>query len=171
MQTVEFGPKKLNKRVTRSQIIRLMPVGDVVKVRLRRGLPYANFRRNADGSIWYYKNRIWVEVDIAYIVDTINEYLTGSKSTKNLGTNTKKAIRFWKQIYKHFPTDDIKKWIILLERGKGDWFRNYGFVDIALARACRIGRIGFDEEKYKKLKKWAIGVLRQSGISPGSMQN
>lgn len=91
-QTVEFGPKKLNKRVTRNQIIRLMPVGEVVKVRLRRRLPYANFRRDADGLIWYYKNRAWVEVDIAYIVDTINRYLTGSKSAKKHRKSNRKNL-------------------------------------------------------------------------------
>ena len=86
-------------------------------------------------------------------------------------TDTKRAIKFWTKINTHFRTERIEAWIESLEANKGDWFRNYGLLNIALSEQCRFGRIGFNEEKYQKLQKWADGILNHYGLQSGMMQN
>lgn len=86
-------------------------------------------------------------------------------------TTTEQAIKFWQEIDKHFHTEQVSDWIKTLEAGKGDWFRNYGILNEALAQKCRFGRIGFDEEKYQKLQDWADDILNHYGLQAVMMQN
>ena len=81
------------------------------------------------------------------------------------------AINFWETINERFYSEEIQQWINQLRSGNGEWFRNYGFVQNAIARNCRIGRIGFDNEKYEQGKAWAEIQLKNCGIPLGSMQN
>jgi len=94
-----------------------------------------------------------------------------AKSIRAAMTNIDKAICFWEQIDRHFPTIRVKQHLQALRRGEGDWFRNYGLCNIALSKACRFGRIGFDQEKYERLQKWARATLVRCGLSISDMQN
>ena len=81
------------------------------------------------------------------------------------------AIKFWQTFNERFPSEEVQRWIAQLESGNGEWFRNYGYVQNAIARDCRIGRIGFDDEKYEHGKAWACELLAKCGIPDSSMQN
>ena len=84
---------------------------------------------------------------------------------------TENAVNFWKTINARFASAEIQQWINQLESKNVDWFRNYGYVDIAIARHCRIGRVGFDSEKYEQGRAWAQEQLKAHDIPAGAMQN
>jgi len=84
---------------------------------------------------------------------------------------TENAINFWKSTNDRFPCEEIQKWIAQLESGKGEWFRNYGLAQNAIARHCRFGRIGFNDEKNEQGKAWVREQLTAHGIPTGAMQN
>lgn len=86
-------------------------------------------------------------------------------------TNTEKAIKFWETFQAQHPDDRIAEWVEVLKTGRADWFRNYGLTDMVLANECRIGRIGFDEKKYARLKDRRNTLLEKCGLPLGSMQN
>lgn len=82
-----------------------------------------------------------------------------------------RAIKFWQTINNHFQSDEVSNWLETLRAGQGDWFRNFGLLNIVLARQCRIGRIGFDEAKFESLKTWSEKVLNECELTRAMMQN
>jgi hypothetical protein len=82
-----------------------------------------------------------------------------------------KAISFWETLHSQYPHDMIAAQVVSLKAGHGDWFRNYGIAAIAIASHCRIGRIGFDDQKHANAQAFVRETLHSVGLSESMMQN
>lgn len=79
--------------------------------------------------------------------------------------NILKATKFWLEVDKKFPgTPRIMEWTTLVAEGEADYFRNFDLVFVAIEKHCRIGRIGFDQDKFDNSVKWANELKKSLGV-------
>lgn len=84
-------------------------------------------------------------------------------------TNQLRATAFWNEFHTAYPNERVYSWMDSVADGSGDWFRNLSFANIAIAEHCRIGRFGFDQEKYEAGQKKVQQLLAKYQLT-GLMQ-
>lgn len=82
-------------------------------------------------------------------------------------TNIERALEYWRRVLETWPTDNktVHGWIESVRNDRGDYYRNLGSIAmIAIGEHCRIGRIGYDDEKEESAKRQLVAWAEELNL-------
>lgn len=80
-----------------------------------------------------------------------------------------RATAFWNEFHTQYPNERVYNLMTAVAEGTVDWFREASLTNVAIAEHCRIGRLGFDQEKFEAGQMYVRQLLDKHELT-GLMQ-